>query len=458
MISLKKHPDPREVYNSTLIERGDVDKQMANEMESNFWAILQDRLNLVKENPLPYTYQEPEEDWRKLKKTKDPKDFEVSPKTGISKKMANQVISHLMTLPENFNPLSKVNRLQKSANKLLEQGQLDWALGELLAYGSILLEGKHVRISGQDVKRGTFSHRHAVFYDAKTSKEFNRFDGLAEDQGRFMIYNSLLSEFAVLGFEYGYSLASPNALVIWEAQFGDFFNGAQVILDQYITAGESKWRRMSGLVMLLPHGYAGQGPEHSSARLERFLQSAAEYNVSIVNITTPANFFHVLRRQLARPFRKPLIVMSPKSLLRHPACVSNLSDFIGNHNFQEVIDDQDTRKTNAKRVLICSGKIYYDLLAYREENKRYNIKIVRLEQLYPYPKKQLDQLFKKYEGVETFWVQEEPGNKGAWNYLLYFWRRENIELISRRPSASPATGFKQVHDDQQREIVEKAFA
>jgi 2-oxoglutarate dehydrogenase E1 component len=454
---IKKHKDPREIYNNILVGRGDVDEKMAKEMESNFWGILQDRLNLVKENPLPYTYQEPEQDWRKLKKTRDPKDFVVSPKTGITKKMANQVINHLMNLPEDFNPLSKVNRLQKSAAKILDRGKLDWALGELLAYGSILMEGKHVRISGQDVKRGTFSHRHAVFYDAKTNKEYNRFDGLAEDQGRFMIYNSLLSEFAVLGFEYGYSLASPNALVIWEAQFGDFYNGAQVIVDQYITAAESKWRRMSGLVMLLPHGYAGQGPEHSSARLERFLQSAAEYNVSVVNITTPANFFHVLRRQLARPFRKPIFVMSPKSLLRHPECISDLKEFIGNKNFQEIIEDPIDSISNIKRVLFCSGKLYYDLKAYKDSHKRDDVNIIRIEQLYPYPKIQLDKLFAKYSHADKFWVQEEPGNMGAWNYLLHFWRKEDIEFISRRPSASPATGFKKIHEEQQNAIVEQAF-
>ena len=290
---------------------------------------IRDRLDSVKQKPLAYQYQEPEKQWRSLRKTKDPKDFAKSPDTGIDKKMLDKILDHLMTIPEGFSPLGKVNRLQKGKQKLLDVNNLDWALAELCAYGSTLLNGHDIRMSGQDVKRGTFSHRHAIFRDANTYEEYNRLQSVKGNKSKFRIFNSFLSEFAVLGFEYGYSLASPSSLVIWEAQFGDFYNGAQTIVDQYITAAESKWQRMSGLVMLLPHGYEGQGPEHSSARVERFLQQAAEYNVSICNISSPANFFHAIRRQLARPFRKPLIVMSPKSLLRHPLCVSAKEDFIG---------------------------------------------------------------------------------------------------------------------------------
>jgi len=299
---INKHPNPREIYSKQLIDKGEVEKQLAEGFEKTFWSDLQDRLDLVREEPLPYTYQEPEQAWRQLRKTKEPKDFITSPKTGIDKKIADKVTKHLMTLPKDFTPLSKVNRLLKGKKKLIDAGQIDWALAELIAYGSILLEGKDIRMSGQDVRRGTFSHRHAYFNDSKTFEPLNRLEGMEEDQGRFMIYNSLLSEFGVLGFEYGYSLANPNTLVLWEAQFGDFYNGAQTMVDQYISAGESKWGRMSGLVMLLPHGYEGQGPEHSSARPERFLQACAEFNMTVANITTPANFFHLLRRQLERPF------------------------------------------------------------------------------------------------------------------------------------------------------------
>ena len=456
---IKNHPDPREVYSERLIKRGDVEKQLAEQMQKEFWADLQSRLDLVKEKPLPYTYQPPEEAWRKLKKTNDPKDFEKSPKTSISKTKFEKIINHLMSIPAGMTPLSKISRLQKGKQKLIDASILDWALAELLAYGSILLEGENVRISGQDVKRGTFSHRHAVFSDANTYKEYNRFDNLSENQGKFMIYNSLLSEFGVLGFEYGYSLADPHSLVIWEAQFGDFYNGAQVILDQYITAAESKWQRMSGLVLLLPHGYEGQGPEHSSARLERFLQSCAEYNITVANITTPANFFHVMRRQLKRPFRKPLVVMSPKSLLRHPKCVSSFEDFTGNTAFQELIIDVSTSNhEEIRKLLICTGKIYYELLAKKEKDKKQDVAIVRMEQLYPYPEKQLKQVFSKYNSAKKIWVQEEPANMGAWNYLLNYWRFVDIELVSRKSSASPATGFKKLHDDQQLKLIEEAFA
>ena len=330
---ISSHPDPRKIYSEKLVSRGYVEQQLASNMENAYWGTLQDRLNMVKETKLPYTYQDSEQAWRKLRKTTDPKDFEKSPVTGISKKSFQMVIDHLMTIPKSFSPLGKVNRLLKGKQKLLDDNHLDWAMAELLAYGSILLDKKDVRMSGQDVKRGTFSHRHAIFYDSKSNEEYNRLDGIEANQGKFRIYNSLLSEFAVLGFEFGYSLASPDTLVIWEAQFGDFYNGAQVVVDQFIAASESKWQRMSGLVLLLPHGYEGQGPEHSSARMERFLQQCANYNMTLANVSSPANFFHLLRRQLKRPFRKPLIVMSPKSMLRHPSCVSSFEEFTGKHAF-----------------------------------------------------------------------------------------------------------------------------
>ena len=454
---ISTHKDPRELYVKILQERDQVEKDLGEKLEKEFWSDLQARLDLVKQKRLPYEYQKSEQEWRKLKKTIDPADFISSPKTGITKKNLDLVLDHLMTIPEGFNPLGKINRLNKSKQKLLTNNKLDWGLAELSAYASILLEGKDVRMSGQDVKRGTFSHRHAVYNDAETFSELNRLDNIHPDQGKFMIYNSLLSEFAVLGFEYGYSLATPNSMVIWEAQFGDFYNGAQVVVDQYISAAESKWRRMSGLVMLLPHGYAGQGPEHSSARLERFLQQCAEYNMTVANITTPANFFHVLRRQLARPFRKPLIVMSPKSLLRHPECVSDKSEFVGQSTFKEVIEDKEVTIKSTKKLLLCTGKIYYDLAKYRKENKRNDVAIIRVEQLYPFPGNAIKKILTKYKTAKKIWVQEEPLNMGAWSFMLRRLRNSDLDVVARKASASPATGFKKVHDDQQADIILRAF-
>jgi len=454
---ISDHKNPREIYVKQLIDQGEVEKGLAENLEKEFWDDLQARLNSVKQKPLEYQYQEPEKQWRSLRKKTTGDDFHASPETGIKPEQLDKILDHLMTIPEGFNPLGKVNRLQKGKSKLLEQDKLDWALAELSAYGSILLSGSDVRMSGQDVKRGTFSHRHAIFRDSTTYEEYNRLQSLKGNKAKFRIFNSFLSEFAVLGFEYGYSLASPNSLVVWEAQFGDFYNGAQTIVDQYIMAGESKWRRMSGLVMLLPHGYEGQGPEHSSARVERFLQQGAQYNVTIANISTPANFFHAMRRQLARPFRKPLIVMSPKSLLRHPLCISDKKDFAEGTKFQEVIDDSYASVRSVKTLLLCTGKVYYDLLARQQEEKRKNVAIVRIEQLYPYPKKQVDAIFKRYKNASIRWVQEEPENMGAWQYLNSFWRNPDIEVISRKVSASPATGFKSVHDQQQKDIVDMSF-
>jgi 2-oxoglutarate dehydrogenase E1 component len=464
---ISKHPNPREVYSKQLIDRGDMEKALADDLEKSFWADLQKRLDEVREKPLPYEYQAPEIAWRKLKKTVDPKDFEKSPKTGIDQKTFDLIIDKLMELPQGFTPLSKVNRLMKSNKKMLSEGQLDWAFGELLAYGSILLEQKDVRISGQDVKRGTFSHRHAVVFDAKTFTEYNRLSAPSPEQGSFKIYNSLLSEFGVMGFEYGYSLATPDALVIWEAQFGDFYNGAQTIVDQYLVAAESKWQRMSGLVLLLPHGYEGQGPEHSSARLERFLQACAEFNMTVANVTQPANFFHLLRRQLERPFRKPLVVMSPKSLLRHPQCVSAPEDFTGNTAFQELIDDPTVstkaKASKIKKLLLCTGKIYFDLMDYKTAHQREDVAIVRLEQLYPLPAGQLKKVLEKYKGAPITWVQEEPSNMGAWQYMHAMTLNEvfdagmTLDYVARKSSASTATGYKKVHDQQQMDIVARAF-
>jgi 2-oxoglutarate dehydrogenase E1 component len=353
-----------------------------------------------------------------------------------------------------------VDKLLQDKIKLFEADQkVDWATAELLSYGSLLLEKKDVRMSGQDVKRGTFSHRHAVIYDETNNKEYNRLNHFQEDQGKLRIYNSLLSEYGVLGFEYGYAMANPNNLVIWEAQFGDFVNGAQIIIDQFITSSEQKWQRMSGVVLLLPHGYEGQGPEHSSARLERFLQQCAELNMVVTNITTAANFFHVMRRQMAWPFRKPLINFSPKANLRLPATYSPIDAFTGSTRFQEVIDDAFVEDAgHVKKVLFCSGKVYYDLADRQQKEGRTDVAIIRVEQLYPLPYKQLDSLYAKYNKATWFWVQEEPLNMGAAGFMQMNLKSINYGIISRQPGAATATGYSKVHAQEQTEIVDTAFS
>lgn len=454
---IDKHPDPLKVYTEKLVASGRLTKEEAEKQDDQVYQMLQDRLDEVKQNPLPYEYQEPELAWKSLRRSK-PEDFEESPKTAITKKTFMQIMEGVHKIPEGFNPLRKIAKGIEQKKQMVADNKIDWQLGEFAAYGSILLEGKDVRLSGQDSKRGTFSHRHAILYDEKDSTPYSRLSYITEDQGKFRITNSLLSEFAAMGFEFGYSLANPNTLVLWEAQFGDFVNGAQTMIDQFLSSSESKWQRMSGLVLLLPHGYEGQGPEHSSARLERFLQNCAEFNMTVANFTTPANLFHALRRQLERPFRKPLIVMSPKSLLRHPKCISSIEDFTKG-GFQELIDDagiKDAKKV--KRVLVCSGKVYYDLLERQEEEQRKDVAIVRLEQLYPLPFKQLEAVVKKYANAEFVWVQEEPANMGAWVYMLSCTRDViDWQVISRKASASPATGYNKVHVKEQQAILDKAF-
>jgi 2-oxoglutarate dehydrogenase E1 component len=454
------HPNPREIYAKKLLNRGDLEAKLSEEMEKTFWDMLQQRLDKVKQSKLDYQYQEPELAWKQLKKHASIEDMLVSPKTGIDLKQVQSLLTNLHKMPEGFQPLSKIERIYKGKQKLIEEGKIDWALGELLAYGSLLVEGRNVRMSGQDVKRGTFSHRHAIINDAKTYATYNRLDHLADQQGKFMIYNSLLSEFGVLGFEYGYSLASPGHLVLWEAQFGDFFNGAQTIVDQYITAGESKWHRMSGLVLLLPHGYEGQGPEHSSARLERFLQACGDGNMIVCNISTPANFFHLLRRQLTWNFRKPLIVMSPKSLLRLPACISSIDELGPDTQFKTVIAESVSAAASKKikRVVLCSGKVYYDLKEAMEKNAVEGIQVVRIEQLYPLDQQALNSVLKPYADAEKVWLQEEPANMGSWTYIQSLLPQLNLRLISRKAAASPATGYKKLHDENQARIVAEAIA
>ncbi|MGI4870546.1 MAG: 2-oxoglutarate dehydrogenase E1 component [Janthinobacterium lividum] len=453
---ISKHPNPREVYNATLVKRGDVDAELASQMDREFRDTLQARLDQVKQQPLPYKYQALENEWRTLRRSTN-EDFDQSPETGISAETVERVAQALTTIPENFRPIKQIDNLLKERRKMFyETRVLNWAAGELLAYGSLLTENHQVRVSGQDVQRGTFSHRHAVLHDAETSAPYNSLNNIQGEHEQMAIFNSLLSEYAVLGFEFGYAMANPTALVVWEAQFGDFANGAQTMIDQFVVSSESKWQRMNGLVMLLPHGYEGQGPEHSNARPERFLQLAAENNIVVANITTPANFFHALRRQLTWSFRKPLVVMSPKSMLRNPLCVSPVEDFISGR-FQEVLGDSFADAKKVKRVLLCSGKVYYDLLDEQQQSDRKDVAIVRMEQLHPFPKKQLDAELAKYPKATVYWVQEEPENMGYWNYLLRFLRRELEDVIARKPSASPATGYNKVHVKEQKEIVARAF-
>ncbi len=455
---IEKHPNPREVYTQWLLENGDPNAQeLAREMEKKFWDDLQARLDNIKQNPLPYTYQKPEEWWRELRRATEA-DFEHSPETSLSKEEIEETFNRIMAVPDGFKPIRKVERLIADKQKLFSTDQkFDWATGELLAYATICRQGYDVRMSGQDVRRGTFSHRHAILRDEVTDAYYNRLSNLGEEQGEFRIYNSLLSEYGVLGFEYGYAMANPHALVVWEAQFGDFANGAQTMIDQFIAGAEQKWHRMNGLVMLLPHGHEGQGPEHSSARMERFLQCCAELNMVVTNITTAANLFHALRRQVSWPFRKPLINFSPKANLRHIGAYSHLSDFTQG-GFKEVIDDASvTVPAGISKVLFCSGKIYFELLERKVAEKRDDIAIVRLEQIYPLPAKQLQQLAHKYNNATWFWVQEEPMNMGAATFLKMNLQQVNFGIISRKASAATATGYGKVHAKEQAEIIETAF-
>ncbi len=398
--------------------------------------------------------------------------------TGVSSELIDRVVRGLATLPVGFKPNPKIKRfLDARVTAHQDGGPIDWGFGEALAFGTLVLQDKPIRLSGQDCERGTFSHRHAVLHDMETNATYAPLKNLDPQQARFCVYNSLLSEAAVLGFDYGYSLDYPDMLCIWEAQFGDFANGAQVVIDQFLAAGESKWHRTSGLVLLLPHGYEGQGPEHSSARLERFLQLCAEDNIQVANITTPANFFHALRRQVLRDVKKPLIVMSPKSLLRHPAAVSKLTEFTTG-GFQEVIDDSEfgvtasaskpngaaasaSEPTKAQRLIFCSGKVYYDLCDYRAKHQITDTAIVRIEQLYPLHKNALTKLADHYTGTRVIWCQEESQNMGAWSYIA----PQLSEILGFLPlyagrdaAASPAVGALALHRFEHAALLQDAFS
>jgi 2-oxoglutarate dehydrogenase E1 component len=457
--AIESHANPRDIYNQKLIENGSIGATYAAELEKTFKAQLQTMLDESKaEERFIGTKPMYGGAWQGLHIANE-KELNASPDTAISEKELMEIGKGLTTLPKDKDFFKKIEKLFEERKNMVEKTKVfDWAMGELMAYGSLLKENHRVRLSGEDVKRGTFSHRHAVLTLEDSEEEYTPLNTLGTE-AKFDVYNSLLSEYGVLGFEYGYALADPNALTIWEAQFGDFYNGAQIIVDQYIASAETKWQRGNGLVMLLPHGYEGQGPEHSSARIERFMELCADSNIQVTNCTTPANFFHVLRRQLHREFRKPLIVFTPKSLLRNPQCVSPMVDFTEG-KFQELIDDTFVTAKGVKRVLFCSGKIYYDLLEKQKTDARKDVAIVRIEQLYPTPMLAMQKVKAKYAHAKEFiWVQEEPENMGAWPYMCRKFRNNDLQLdvISRKESASTATGYAKQHTSQQMYIVGKAF-
>lgn len=456
---IAKHPDPRAIYTQKLIDSGvEGAEDLAREMEESFTQMLDDRLSEAKQVRVGRITNFMEERWKGFKRA-EPKDFAKSPTTGVKKETLQLIGEKLSTLhPDGKQFFSKLEKILGDRKRMMETGVLDWSMGELLAYGSLLIEGHPVRFTGQDVERGTFSHRHAVVKVEDSEEEFIHLKHIQQGQALLQIYNSLLSEYAVLGFEYGYALAMPHALTIWEAQFGDFVNGAQIVLDQYLCCAEEKWGTQNGVVLLLPHGYEGQGAEHSSARMERFLQSCADLNMVVVNCTTPANFFHVLRRQLAWDFRKPLVVFTPKSLLRHPRCVSALDEFTTG-GFQELIDDASVDAKAVRTVIFTQGKVHYDLAEHREKNDITDTALVRLEQIHPLPVDQMRAVFKKYAKAERYiWVQEEPLNMGAWQYIAMNATDVKWEVIARPASGAPATGSSKRSANQQIAIIEQAFA
>ncbi len=467
---IKTHPSTLTIYGKRLADEGLTEINKINKQKSDYKNFLDKELELSK------TYKSElkwfEGIWSRFKPGlgKDKRGA-----SGVNKQNLISIGKKISTIPNNLNVHKTLQKIFDLRLKTFEKnGPVDWSTAENLAFGTLLTEGFSVRLSGQDSGRGTFSQRHAVLRNQDNHDRYIPLNNISDDQKKFEIIDSLLSEFAVLGFEFGYSLSEPETLVLWEAQFGDFANGAQVIIDQFITSGESKWGRASGLVMLLPHGYEGQGPEHSSARLERFLQLCAGENIQVVNCTTPANYFHALRRQMHRDFRKPLIVMTPKSLLRHKKCISDLNDFTTKKSFHRVLED-DAYSMNSKlikirnfkeirKVVMCSGKIYYDLIEAREKAKINDVIFIRIEQLYPFPAKTLANLLKKYEKAEFIWCQEEPKNMGAWNTVrnyidrtleIIYFTKDKVKYVGRKASSSTATGNLNKHLAQQKEILEK---
>lgn len=454
---IEKHPNPLEIYNKKLTEQGVVEAGLVKEMEKKFNQFLQERLEHAKQQKKAEIIPFLADIWKGFKRSK-PEDFDTSPATGVDKKILLDIAEKITAIPEGKKFFKKMEKIMQDRHDMVfKTDKLDWGMAELLAYASLMKEGHPVRFSGQDVERGTFSHRHAVLKVEDSEEEYVPLNHINGIQAEFQIYNSLLSEYAVMGFDYGYAFATPNTLTVWEAQFGDFNNGAQIIIDQFICCAEEKWDVMNGLALFLPHGYEGMGAEHSSGRLERFLSLSADYNMQVVNCTTPANFFHVLRRQMERNFRKPLIAFTPKSLLRHPGCVSSIEE-LASGSFTEVFDDTTAIEKDINKVAFCSGKIYYELLEQKEKTGDNETAIIRVEQLFPLPKKQLDNIVQKYKNAtHWYWVQEEPENMGAWPYIVRLYRNINLEVIARPDSGTPATGSYERHLHTQKKLVERVF-
>jgi 2-oxoglutarate dehydrogenase E1 component len=454
------HPLISAIYTDKLTKEGSVSAEEGDKIKAEYTAALEENLEKAKAREAKKVAKrkaDPNAEFKGSTAEFQPSFSFTRVETKVSAKLLDQVFQGLTNVPENFKIHPKIKRfIDTRAEAHKNGGPFDWGMGEALAFGTLMIEGTPIRLSGQDCERGTFSHRHSVWSDIETGAKYSPFKHLDPHQARFCVYNSLLSEAAVLAFDYGYSLDYPNMLCLWEAQFGDFANGAQVVIDQFISSGESKWQRNSGIVLLLPHGYEGQGPEHSSARLERFLQLCAEENIQVANCTTPAQFFHILRRQVRRDFRKPLVIMSPKSLLRHPAATSRLDDFTKGQ-FEEILDDTVEK---AERVILCSGKVYYDLADYREKHKATNTAIVRLEQLYPLHTKRLAEIAKKYAKAKLVWCQEEPENAGAGRWIT----PQLEEIFGRKPAyagraaaSSPAVGLLAKHRTQLAAFLKDAF-
>lgn len=457
--AIAKHKNARDIYAEKLIAEGIIDSNFVSKLEAEYKASLEVKLEDSRKEEKTIITPFMQDEWEGFTPVRE--DAMMSPvNTTYPKNKLAEIAKVITTLPSDKKFFNKITRLMEDRRKMFfETNSLDWAMGELLAYGSLLAEGYDVRISGQDVERGTFSHRHAVVKVEDSEEEVILLNNLAENQkGNFYIYNSLLSEYAVVGFDYGYSMASPNTLTIWEAQFGDFSNGAQIMIDQYISAAEDKWKTQSAFVMLLPHGYEGQGAEHSSARMERYLQLCAKDNMFIADCTTPANFFHLLRRQLKAPFRKPLIVFTPKSLLRHPRVTSTVEE-LANGSFQPLIDDASANPKEIKTLVFCTGKFYYDLLDTKESNNRNDVALVRIEQLFPLPTTQIREVIAKYKNADDIvWAQEEPRNMGAWTHLLlHLDEAKSWRVASRRFYASPAAGSSTRDKKRQQGVIDYVF-
>ena len=453
---IKNHPNVLKIYKQQLIEEGVMTEQECDERIGEFRAMLEKELAAARAQSCSIGVTYLSRAWREFREA-TAKDFEYSPDTGVEKATLDKILNALVDIPQDFNTYKGMRRFLEKRKKVYDSGKVDWGTGESLAYGSLLLEGKSARISGQDCRRGTFSHRHAVLVDNIDETKYVPLNHISPNQKKLEVYNSHLSEYGVMGFEFGYSQARPHCLTIWEAQFGDFANGAQIIIDQFLSPSESKWERMSGMVLFLPHGYEGQGPEHSSARVERFLGLCAKLNMIVVNPTTPANMFHLLRRQMLVDYRKPLVVFTPKSLLRHPKVQSDISE-LEKGSFKEIIDDNEAVASRTNRVLLCTGKVYYELLAKKEELRRDDVAIVRVEQLYPLPVEQKNKLIKRYKKAKDWiWVQEEPVNMGAWHFIRDHFKKVNLDVVARAESASPATGSKRMHKEFQAKLIDKAF-